>query len=129
MVMEAFEGYEKKIVFDIVGHSGEGWELPFVPVGNCPKNAKERFEIIRMMHAHSQFCWSGDSTLKAAREACSVLGAEVDYDNGVVVLLSDANLARYAISPKDLAEALSGSEPKVKGYVIFIGSFAEEANK
>ncbi|XP_023163601.1 von Willebrand factor A domain-containing protein 8 isoform X2 [Drosophila hydei] len=129
MIMEAFEGYEKKIVYDIVGHSGEGWELPFVNVGNWPKNDRERFDIIRMMHAHSQFCWPGDTTVKAAREACSTLGEEVDYDNSIVVVLSDANLARYGISSKDLAEALNRSEPKVKGYVIFIGSLAEEAER
>ncbi|XP_022208693.1 von Willebrand factor A domain-containing protein 8 [Drosophila obscura] len=129
MVMEAFEGFEKKIVYDIVGHSGEGWEIPFVNVGSAPKNDKERFETIRMMHAHSQFCWSGDSTVKAAREACSTLGAEDDFDNAIVVVLSDANLSRYGIAPKDLAVALKRGEPKVKGYSIFIGSLAEEADK
>lgn len=128
MAMEAFEGFEKKIAYDIIGHSGEGWELPFVNVGSPPKNDKERFEVIRMMHAHSQFCWSGDSTVKAAREACSTLGAEENFDNGIVVVLSDANLARYGIAPKDLAMALKRGEPKVKGYVIFIGSLAEEAD-
>ncbi|XP_033169336.1 von Willebrand factor A domain-containing protein 8 isoform X1 [Drosophila mauritiana] len=129
MVMEAFEGFEKKIVYDIIGHSGEGWEIPFVTAGSPPKNDKERFEAIRMMHAHSQFCWSGDSTVKAAREACSTLGAEQDYDNAIVVVLSDANLQRYGIAPKDLAMALKRGEPKVKGYAIFIGSLAEEADE
>ncbi|XP_039499673.1 von Willebrand factor A domain-containing protein 8 [Drosophila santomea] len=129
MVMEAFEGFEKKIVYDIIGHSGEGWEIPFVTAGSPPKNDKERFEAIRMMHAHSQFCWSGDSTVKAAREACSTLGAEQDYDNAIVVVLSDANLQRYGIAPKDLAVALKRGEPKVKGYAIFIGSLAEEADE
>ncbi|KAM8718667.1 hypothetical protein ACLKA7_001387 [Drosophila subpalustris] len=127
MVMEAFQGYENKIIYDIIGHSGEGWELPFVNLGSAPKNDKERFEIIRMMHAHSQFCWSGDSTVKAAREACSTLSTEENYGNGIVVVLSDANLARYGIHPKDLALALKRGEPKVKGFVIFIGSLAEEA--
>ncbi|KAH8408927.1 hypothetical protein KR009_003780 [Drosophila setifemur] len=129
MVMEAFEGFEKKIVYDIVGHSGEGWEIPFVVAGSPPKNDKERFEAIRMMHAHSQFCWSGDSTVKAAREACSSLGADQDFDNAIVVVLSDANLSRYGIAPKDLALALKRGEPKVKGYAIFIGSLAEEADE
>ena len=30
MVMEALEGYEEKIKFDILGHSGEESALPFV---------------------------------------------------------------------------------------------------
>ncbi|XP_060665010.1 von Willebrand factor A domain-containing protein 8 [Drosophila nasuta] len=129
MVMEAFHGYEKKIVYDIIGHSGEGWELPFVNAASAPKNDKDRYMAIRQMHAHSQYCWSGDSTVKAAREACTSLSAEENYENGTVVVLSDANLARYGIAPKDLAKALRSGEPKVKGYVIFIGSLAEEAEE
>ncbi|XP_037937936.1 von Willebrand factor A domain-containing protein 8 isoform X2 [Teleopsis dalmanni] len=126
MVMEAFEGFEKKIVYDVVGHSGEGWEIPFINAGKAPKTDKERFETIRMMHAHSQFCWSGDSTVKATKEAINSL-TEEDYDNSIVVVLSDANLSRYGIQPRDLAKALMNGEPKVKGHVIFIGSLAEEA--
>ena len=127
MVMEAFEGYEKKIVYDIVGHSGEGYEIPFVNAGSPPRTDKERFDTIRMMHAHSQFCWSGDSTVKATKEAVNTL-TEEDYDNSIVVVLSDANLSRYGINPKDFAKALMNGEPKVKGHVIFIGSLEEEAD-
>lgn len=126
MVMEAFEGFEKKIVYDIVGHSGEGWEIPFVCAGSPPKTDKERFETIRMMHAHSQFCWSGDSTVKAIKEAVNTLSNE-EYDNSIVVVLSDANLSRYGIQPREMAKALMNGEPKVKGHVLFIGSLAEEA--
>ncbi|XP_067641687.1 von Willebrand factor A domain-containing protein 8 [Eurosta solidaginis] len=128
MVMEAFDGYEKKIVYDIVGHSGEGWEIPFVCAGKPPKTDKERFETIRMMHAHSQFCWSGDSTVKAIKEAVNTLTSE-DFDNSILVVLSDANLSRYGIQPKVLAKALMDGEPKVKGHVLFIGSLAEEADE
>ncbi|XP_054728562.1 von Willebrand factor A domain-containing protein 8 [Anastrepha obliqua] len=128
MVMEAFEGFEKKIVYDIVGHSGEGWEIPFVCAGSPPKTDKERFETIRMMHAHSQFCWSGDSTVKAIKEAVNTLSTE-DYDNSIVVVLSDANLSRYGIQPKELAKALMNGEPKVKAHMLFIGSLAEEADE
>lgn len=128
MVMEAFEGFEKKILYDIVGHSGEGWEIPFVSAGNPPKTDKERFETIRMMHAHSQFCWSGDSTVKAIKEAVNTLSNE-EYDNSIVVVLSDANLSRYGIQPRELAVALMNGEPKVKGHVLFIGSLEEEADE
>ncbi|XP_017481252.1 PREDICTED: von Willebrand factor A domain-containing protein 8 [Rhagoletis zephyria] len=128
MVMEAFEGFEKKIVYDIVGHSGEGWEIPFVNAGSPPKTDKERFETIRMMHAHSQFCWSGDSTVKAIKEAVNTLSTE-NYDNSIVVVLSDANLSRYGIQPKELGKALMNGEPKVKGHMLFIGSLEEEADE
>lgn len=126
MVMEAFDGYEKRIVYDIVGHSGEGYEIPFVNASRPPRNDKERFETIRMMHAHSQFCWSGDSTVKATEAAVSDLTNQ-EYENNIVVVLSDANLSRYGIQPKNFAKALMSAEPKVKGHVIFIGSLAEEA--
>lgn len=127
MVMEAFEGYDKKIVYDIVGHSGEGWDIPFIREGKPPATDKDRLETLRMMHAHSQFCWAGDNTVKAVQEAVETLAQE-DYDNSIVIVLSDANLSRYGIHPKDLANALKKGDPKVRGHVIFIGSLEEEAD-
>ncbi|XP_055911118.1 von Willebrand factor A domain-containing protein 8 [Eupeodes corollae] len=127
MVMEAFEGYEKKIFYDIIGHSGEGWDVPFVVAGKPPATDKERLQTLQMMHAHSQFCWSGDNTVKATKEAVESL-AEEDYDNSIVIVLSDANLSRYGIHPKELANALKKGDPKVRGHVIFIGSLEEEAD-
>ena len=47
------------------GHSGEESDLPLVKIGNEPKNEKERLHILRNMHAHAQFCMSGDHTLSA----------------------------------------------------------------
>ena len=65
MAMEALEGYADKFKYDIVGHSGEDQAIPFVTGGKEPKNEKERLEVLRMMHAHAQFCMSGDHTLPA----------------------------------------------------------------
>lgn len=79
-----------------------------------------------MMHAHSQFCWSGDNTVAATKLAIESLSKE-DSDESIVVILSDANLSRYNISPKRLAEALRAQEPKVQAYTIFIGSLDNEA--
>uniref|UniRef100_A0A914DE18 Uncharacterized protein n=1 Tax=Acrobeloides nanus TaxID=290746 RepID=A0A914DE18_9BILA len=54
LVMEALEGKEEKIKYDIVGHSGDSPEIPFV-VANCPpKNEKERLNVLRKMLAHTQ---------------------------------------------------------------------------
>lgn len=128
MVMESFEDYDKKICYDIVGHSGEGHEVPFVMAGKPPKNDKERMETLRMMHAHTQFCWQGDNTLKATKHAIESL-AEEDNDTSIVVILSDANLSRYGIHPKDLGHFLMKGEPKVQAHVIFIGSFDDEADE
>lgn len=59
MVMEAFNGYENKIVYDIVGHSGDGYNIKFVEANNPPKNEAERLKVLKTLLAHSQFCSSG----------------------------------------------------------------------
>ena len=126
MLMESFEGFENKIKYDIVGHSGESPCIPFVDHKNPPNNDKRRMDTLRMMHAHSQYCWSGDNTLKATQHAVDEIAKE-ECDEAIVVVLSDANLDRYAIPPKKLTEMLMKQEPKVHAYMIFIGSLGEEA--
>lgn len=78
-----------------------------------------------MMHAHSQFCWSGDNTIAATKYAINEVAKE-DCDEALVVVLSDANLERYGISPQRFGEALM-THQKVQAYVVFIGSLGEEA--
>jgi hypothetical protein len=41
-------------------------------------------------------------------------------------VLSDANLRRYGISPKDFGKILS-SDPKVTAVAVFIGTLEDEA--
>lgn len=48
LVMEAFENQEVKFIYDITGHSGDGYNIPFVEVGKAPKNNKERLEVIKV---------------------------------------------------------------------------------
>uniref|UniRef100_A0A8D1LL05 von Willebrand factor A domain-containing protein 8 n=1 Tax=Sus scrofa TaxID=9823 RepID=A0A8D1LL05_PIG len=64
MVMEAFENYEEKFKYDIAGHSGDGYNIDLVPINKIPKDNKQRLEILKTMHAHAQFCMSGDHTLE-----------------------------------------------------------------
>jgi hypothetical protein len=59
MVMEALKGFENKIMYDIVGHSGDSYSLRFVDSQAPPKNEAERLKILKTMLAHSQFCTSG----------------------------------------------------------------------
>uniref|UniRef100_A0A8C0IK20 ATPase dynein-related AAA domain-containing protein n=1 Tax=Chelonoidis abingdonii TaxID=106734 RepID=A0A8C0IK20_CHEAB len=47
MVMEAFENYEHKFKYDIVGHSGDGFNIALVGSDKVPKNNKQRLEIIK----------------------------------------------------------------------------------
>lgn len=79
------------------------------------------------MHAHSQYCWSGDNTLASTEWAISTL-AEEDCDEAILVVLSDANLQRYGIPASRLAQALS-SKPNVNAYAVFIGSLGDQAER
>ncbi|XP_017778440.1 PREDICTED: von Willebrand factor A domain-containing protein 8 [Nicrophorus vespilloides] len=127
LVMEAFEGFEDKITYDIIGHSGETDRIEFVKKGEPPKNNMERLNIVRVMHAHSQYCWSGDHTLEATEHAVNSLSC-ADNDESIVVVLSDANLARYGISPAKLGKALT-AQPDVSAYAVFIGGLGDQAER
>ncbi|XP_012062470.1 PREDICTED: von Willebrand factor A domain-containing protein 8 [Atta cephalotes] len=127
MVMEAFSGYEGKFQYDIVGHSGDDYRIIFVDLTQPPTDNKRRLEVIKTMHAHSQFCTSGDNTLQATQHAIASLAKE-DSDESIVVVLSDANLDRYGISPERFAKLLT-SNPDVNAYAIFIGSLGDQASR
>lgn len=126
LVMEAFDGYEEKFKYEIIGHSGEEFNIQFSPFKNPPKNNKEKLDVIKKMYAHSQFCMSGDNTLPATDHAIKTITDE-DADEYFVVILSDANFDRYGISPVEFNNILI-SNPKVNAFSIFIGSLGNEAN-
>lgn len=77
------------------------------------------------MHAHSQFCMSGDNTLEATRHTIASLAKE-DADECIVIVLSDANFERYGIRPEEFAKILT-SNPDVNAFAIFIGSLGNQA--
>ena len=126
MVMEALKGLEYKFVYDIVGHSGDSDKIEFVGAGKPPKNEKQMLQILSYMLAHSQYCWTGDNTLRATSRAITEIGKENNYDDYIVVVLSDANLRRYGIDPVDFGAILE-KDSKVSSCVVFIGSLGEEA--
>ena len=65
--------------------------------------------------------------MEAAKHAVeSVIKQEAD--ERFVIVLSDANLDRYGIPPKKLAEILTTSDD-VNAYVIFIGSLGDQAQR
>ncbi|KAL4221611.1 von Willebrand factor A domain-containing protein 8 [Mactra antiquata] len=125
MTMEALEGYEEKIKFDIVGHSGEDHKVQLSSFDLPPKNNKERLNLVKTMHAHSQFCLSGDTTLQATRYAVESLAKE-EADERFLIILSDANFDRYGISPARFGQILQADE-NVNAYAIFIGSLGDQA--
>lgn len=46
--MEAMEGFEEKIQYDIMGHSGEAHDIKFVKRTDTPKDNKERLDVLRV---------------------------------------------------------------------------------
>ena len=83
--------------------------------------------FLQTLHAHAQFCISGDHTLEATKDAIKKL-ADEEADEHFVIVLSDANLDRYGIRPQRFAEILTSDE-KVNAYVIFIGSLGNQATR
>ncbi|KAJ9594055.1 hypothetical protein L9F63_014532, partial [Diploptera punctata] len=125
LVMESFQGHEGRIQYDIVGHSGESHDITFIDHKSPPVDNKQRLDVIKTMHAHSQFCMSGDNTLEAAQSAIASLSQE-DCDEAIVIILSDANLSRYGIPAERFARILT-SDSRVNAYAIFIGSLGDQA--
>uniref|UniRef100_A0A3B4UMV5 von Willebrand factor A domain-containing protein 8 n=1 Tax=Seriola dumerili TaxID=41447 RepID=A0A3B4UMV5_SERDU len=127
MVMEALESYEHKFKYDIVGHSGDGYDIELVRADKVPKNNKQRLKVLKTMHAHAQFCMSGDFTLEGTDASIKELARE-EADEHFVVVLSDANLERYGIRPERFAHVLT-SDPQVNAFAIFIGSLGDQADR
>jgi len=129
MVMEALEGFGERIKFDISGHSGEERDIPFVNILKTPENNKERLKVLKEMHAHSQFCMSGDHTMSGTVMAINELGLVSDqYDENFVIVLSDANFDRYGIRPENFGKILNRNE-NVNAYAIFLGSLGNQADE
>lgn len=127
MMMEAFQNYEEKFKYDIIGHSGEDHKLELCRPDKVPANNKERLVILKTMHAHSQFCLSGDNTLTATKHAIETLSEE-EADEHFVIVLSDANFDRYGIPPRRFGQILRSND-KVNAYAIFIGSLEDQADQ
>ncbi|XP_072301028.1 von Willebrand factor A domain-containing protein 8 [Eucyclogobius newberryi] len=127
MVMEALESYEDKFKYDIMGHSGDGYDIELVRNDKVPKNNKERLKVLKTMLAHAQFCMSGDYTLEGTEASIKELSKE-EADEHFVVVLSDANLERYGIQPERFSSVLT-SDPQVNAFAIFIGSLGDQAER
>ena len=61
---------------DIVGHSGDGYNIKFVDAQKYPKNESERLKTLKTILAHAQFCSSGDYTFEGTRYAIEDIGKE-----------------------------------------------------
>lgn len=128
LIMESFKDFESKIIYEIYGHSGEEPNVPFISKMNYPKNQQEELKIILKMHAHSQFCLSGDSTLESISLKMNEMSKITNVDEKILYVFSDANLSRYGITPNDLNSIIS-KDQNIKVILIFIASFADEATQ
>eukprot|EP00960_Hanusia_phi_P004987 144053-Hanusia_phi.AAC.3 len=69
MLMESLDGFQHKISWSLLGHSGDGPDHRLIEFDAPPKNRAERLKIIQTMWAHSQYCYTGDHTLEATQLA------------------------------------------------------------
>ncbi|BGP10994.1 hypothetical protein JCM10049v2_006888 [Rhodotorula toruloides] len=127
MLLEAFDRLsasgKAKYRIDVVGHSGESAEIPFVNVDALPTNSGDRWKIVEKMALITQYCWPGDETLNALNKAVDAV-AEADADDRIVIAVTDANFDRYGIGAEDLRRCLTRNS-KVHTSLIAIGEGAE----
>ncbi|CAE7027981.1 unnamed protein product [Symbiodinium natans] len=125
-IFESFSGFEAKYEYAMVGHSGTGAEAEsLVAWGKPPKSAKEQLAIVKQMAAHAQYSHSGDHTLEATDRAIKDV-LRKSADEYYVFVVSDADLARYGISPATWNKILM-QDQRVNAYVILISSNTDEA--
>lgn len=125
-IFESFAGFEYKYEYAMVGHSGSGPEAEsLVAWAKPPKSAKEQLAIVKQMAAHAQYSHSGDHTLEATDRAIKDV-LRKPADEYYVFVVSDADLARYGISPAAWNKILM-QDKRVNAYIILISSNTDEA--
>ncbi|CAE8617988.1 unnamed protein product, partial [Polarella glacialis] len=118
MIMESLEGFDHKYSWSIVGHSGNGPELPFVEYGQPPRGRQQRAQVIGQMVSAAGIAASGDTTVEAIETAVKRVASQ-EADDYLVFVVSDANLGGYGITPEILRKALT-ADPKVTACAIFV---------
>mmetsp|Transcript_387 Transcript_387/g.961 ORF Transcript_387/g.961 Transcript_387/m.961 type:complete len:233 (-) Transcript_387:158-856(-) len=127
-IVESFAGMEHKYQYSVVGHSGTGPEAELlVPWGKPPTSAKEQLAIAKKMWLHAQHCHKGDHTLEATDLAIKDI-VKAAADEYFVFVVSDADLARYGITPESWNKVLM-QERRVSAYAILISSNTDEAEQ
>ena len=130
LIMESFDGMQDRYDYSIVGHSGDSPCIPLVEFGEPAANEKQRMRVLQTMIAHSQYCMAGDHTLEAMDQAITAVArsdCEDETPSSLVIGISDANLERYGIHPRQLGKIME--RPDAKSHCIFIASFGREADE
>ena len=76
--------------------------------------------------SYPQFCFPGDFTIEATRDCVRQLASDTDADERFLIVLTDANLDRYGIPIRSLANALD-LDSTVNTCCISIGSLGDQA--
>lgn len=129
LVMEALGEESGGVVqCNLTGHSGEDKRVQLLDQEwTLPRDIKERYNVLERIVAHTQYCWSGDSTFKALQESIRTLEHVGEpEDERHCIMLSDANFERYGLRPYQYAQIASSSE-QVVCTSIFIGTLGNEA--
>ena len=87
----------------------DGPHIPFVDYDKPPSGPKERLKVLEKMKVHTEYCSSGDSTVEALRLGIKYV-VEKEADDYFVFLVSDANLSRYDISPRELTDWMNSDK-------------------
>lgn len=98
--------------------SGSGAPLKLLEFGHKPPKPEVKRDLVDKLYALAMSAAQGDNTLLATEWGINAITKE-EADEYFVVVLSDANLGRYSISPRDFGQLLT-KEANVKSYCIFI---------
>ena len=120
LIMESLRD-DSRFKLEIVGHNGSHSEIPLLDP-TMEQDEATQLRILLGMIAHTQYTFAGDQTLEAIEVAMAKA-----LPNDLVLMISDANLRRYAISPDDIASLLQ--KPSVHSHLILISSFGREAHE
>jgi MoxR-like ATPase len=112
MIMEGLRDDPQFKLF-LIGHNGSSAKIPLVDPDTSLDEATQ-LRILECMVANTQYTYAGDNTVEAIQSAVS----EASKDD-LVLVISDANLERYQITPEDLAPLQSRD---VHAHFIIIGS-------
>jgi hypothetical protein len=136
MLLEGFAGVpatrgeRTALTFDVSGHSGDNAHIDLKRAPDGQTSEQDAWRIVQTVAVHPQMCWSGDNTLEAAALATTQLHTQTMKagDRGIVVLISDANLRRYGIAPREVAKLIERAASKrVALHFLFIADFNDEA--
>ncbi len=99
-------------------HSGTASNLKLIDFDDWPSTDAAKSHLCRDIAAYARSAVTGDNTVQAAKEAIERI-VEERADDYFVILLSDANLGRYNVSPKDFGKVLT-ADSRVHATAIFI---------